>query len=266
MNVLAMEHLWRLLTENRSSFTVYVVVPAVAVTLACVLGSAAALSLDLFPSLRKYKIQERWNDGPTVWRCVRRVLLSKLLCEVPMIAAGYPMFLWLGIRKETPLPGAGTVLATLAVALVIEDAWHYFAHRSLHTRWAYNKIHYLHHEFTTPIGVAASYAHPLETLWTGFGTVLPVLLLRPHLFTMVLWIVVKQLQAIAVHVGYDLPWRPSRFLPFLVGARFHDRHHRRFNRNYAPNFVWLDRLLGTADEKDLGPRPAGADDPVLVEE
>ena len=71
----------------------------------------------------------------------------------------------------------------------------------------------------------------------------------------------------SVHVGYDLPWPPSRFLPLVGGARFHDRHHRRFNRNYAPTFVWLDRLLGTADEVNLGPRPAGAaEQPVVIEE
>ena len=40
-------------------------------------------------------------------------------------------------------------------------------------------------------------------------------------------------------------------------ARFRDVHailpdHERFTSNFAPTFVWLDRILGTADEKDLG--------------
>lgn len=262
-----MEEIWRTLVANCSDFTLYAVLPTVAVNLTYLVGSLACLSLDLFPSLRRYKIQTTFNDRAALRRCVGHVIGNKFLSEIPMTLAAYPIFVWLGVRKDLPLPGAGTVLVTLAACLVVEDAWHYFAHRTLHTRWGFKKIHHLHHHYTTPFGVAANYAHPLETLWTGFGTALPVLLLRPHLSTMILWIVVKQLQAISVHVGYDLPWRPSRFVPFLGGARFHDRHHRRYNRNYAPTFVWLDRMLGTADETDLGPRPAGAaEEAVLVEE
>lgn len=262
-----MEQLWRWLIEHGSNFTLYALAPTVVVNLAYLVGSLVCLGLDLIPSLRKYKIQAPVQDRRAWWECLRHVVINKFLSEIPMTFAAYPAFVWLGIRKDLPLPGAGTVLATLAVSFVIEDAWHYFAHRALHTRWGYKKIHWMHHRYTTPFGVAANYAHPGETLFTGFGTVLPVLLLRPHLSTMLLWIVVRQLQAIAVHVGYDFPWRPSRFLPFVGGARFHDRHHRRFNRNYAPTFVWIDRLLGTSDEENLGPRPAGEpEQPVLVEE
>ncbi|MSP63893.1 MAG: fatty acid hydroxylase family protein [Myxococcales bacterium] len=261
-----MENLWRLLIESCSDFTLYALGPTVAVNVAYLVGSVCSLALDRLPSLRRYKIQQRSNDRAALWRCVRHVVLNKFLAEIPMTVAAYPIFLWLGVRKDLPLPGLGTVVATLVASFVIEDAWHYFAHRSLHTRWGWKHIHFMHHHYTTPFGVAANYAHPLETLWTGFGTVLPVLLFRPHLATMLLWIIVRQLQAISVHVGYDFPWRPSRFLPFLGGARFHDRHHRRFNRNYAPTFVWIDRLLGTADEENLGPQAAGAAEvPVVVE-
>jgi methylsterol monooxygenase len=243
-----MEHLWRFLVEHCSDFMLYAIAPTIVVNLAWFGGALVGLWLDGIPSLRRYKIQERANGTPEFWRCVRRSLLHKLVAEVPLTFAAYPIFVFIGVRKDLPLPGAATVALTLAVCLVIEDAWHYFAHRTLHTRWAYRHIHYLHHHYTTPFAVAASYAHPLETVFTGFGTVLPVLLLRPHLATVLLWVVVKQLQATLVHSGYQFPWRPSRFLPFLVSAGFHDWHHRRFNRNYAPNFVWLDRLLGTADE------------------
>lgn len=253
-----MEALWRWLTSGRSDLWCYAVLPTVVVNLAWIGGSLVCLALDGLPALRRHKIQEHENGLGEFVRCARHSLRNKVISEIPLTFASYPMFVWLGIRREPPLPGVLAVLATLAVCLVVEDAWHYLAHRSLHGRWAFRHIHYLHHRYTTPFGLASSYAHPLETLYTGFGTVLPMLLLRPHLSTMLVWVAVKQLQAIAVHSGYQFPWRPSRFLPFLVSAGFHDRHHRRYNRNYAPNFVWLDRLLGTADESQLGPRPRGA--------
>ena len=260
-----MEHLWQQLTVGRSSFTLFALYPTIFVNLAWVAGALVCLALDLTPALRKYKIQERLNGTREFWRCAGHAIATKLISEIPLTFAAYPLFVWLHVQTAAPLPSVPRVLLTIAFCLVVEDAWHYLAHRSLHTRWGFTKIHYLHHHYTTPFGVAASYAHPLETIYTGFGTVLPILILRPHLFTMLLWVVVKQVQATTVHSGYQFPWRPSRFLPFLVSAGFHDRHHRRFNRNYAPNFLWLDRLLGTADEKDLGPR-RGREHPVIAEE
>lgn len=260
-----MQDLWRALTDGRSDLFLYAVLPTVAVTLAYLSGALVCLWMDHAPSLRPYKIQRRIHDGAAWWRCIRSLIFSKLVAEIPLTVVAYPAFVWLGVRKDLPLPGLGMVLITLAASFIVEDAWHYFAHRTLHTRWAFRHIHHIHHHYTTPFGVAANYAHPGETIFTGFGTVLPVLLLRPHLSTLLVWIVVRQWQAVSVHCGYDLPHRLSRYLPFLGGARFHDRHHRRFNRNYAPTFVWLDRMLGTADEKDLGVRPAGAPE-VAVDE
>jgi methylsterol monooxygenase len=261
-----MNDLWQKLVERSPAFVLFAILPTVVVNVTWLVGSAACLAMDHVDAIRKYKIQPRDNGTVEFWRCLRHSLKNKLLSEVPLTFAAYPLFVALGVSTRTPLPGAAAVLATLAFCLVVEDAWHYFAHRTLHTRWGFKKVHYLHHHYTTPFGIASSYAHPAETIFTGFGTVLPILILRPHLFTMLLWVMTKQLQAIAVHSGYQFPWRPSRFLPFLVSAGFHDRHHRRFNRNYAPNFVWLDRLLGTADERELGPRARGAPEMAVIAE
>lgn len=253
-----MDTLWQTLVSGSSDFTLYALWPTIVVNVTWLLSGLFCLGLDSIPSIQKYKIQHHVNETVEFWRVIRHSIRNKLISEIPLTFGSYPFFVWLGISKDLPLPSVTTVLLTLAFCLVVEDAWHYFAHRTLHTRWAMDKIHYLHHHYMTPFGMASSYAHPLETIFTGFGTVLPMLILRPHLLTLLIWVVTKQLQATAVHCGYEFPWRPSRFLPFLVSASFHDRHHRRFNRNFAPNFVWLDRLLGTADEKNLGPRAAKA--------
>ena len=66
-----------------------------------------------------------------------------------------------------------TDVATFQLALffVMEDFWHYFAHRGLHHKSIYKHIHKLHHEFSAPFGLAAEYAHPIEILVLGMGTV-----------------------------------------------------------------------------------------------
>jgi 4-alpha-methyl-delta7-sterol-4alpha-methyl oxidase len=240
--------MWRHLVEGRSNFFLYAVMPTLVVTAAYASGSVLCWILDALPSLRKYKIQPKVHPPAEWWHCIRHILFHKLTSEIPLTFASYPLFVWLGVSKDLPLPGAWTVVGTLAASFVIEDAWHYFAHRTLHIRWLYKHVHGIHHRYTTPFGVAANYAHPVETIFTGFGTVLPMLLFRPHLFTLLVWVVVRQWQAISVHVGYEFPWRPSRYLPILGGARFHDHHHRRPKCNYAPTFIWLDYLLGTAEK------------------
>lgn len=249
-----MEQVWQSFIRERSDFFLYAVMPTIVVTLSYLVGTFASWLLERAPSQAGYKIQAKVHSTSTWRECLRHVFFHKLTSEIPLTFAGYPVFVWLGVKKDLPLPGAGTVLVTLAACFVIEDAWHYMAHRSLHAKWAYAKIHHIHHKYTTPFGAAANYAHPLETLYTGFGTLLPVMILRPHLSTMLLWVVVRQWQAISVHVGFELPWRPSRFLPLLGGARFHDVHHQKFTCNYAPTFVWWDRLLGTADGSSSAPK------------
>ena len=249
-----MDALWLDFCRVRSDFFLYGVVPSITVTLAYLSGSLLCYVLDRLPRLRKHKIQSKVHDGRAWRECLRYVFFHKLTSEIPLTFAGFPIFVAIGVSKDLPLPSLGAVLLTLGAAFVIEDAWHYFAHRALHHKWAYAKIHHIHHKYTTPFGVAANYAHPAETIFTGFGTLLAVIVLRPHLATVLVWIVVRQWQAISVHVGYDFPWRPARWLPILGGARFHDRHHQRFTCNYAPTFVWFDRLLGTADEEGLGER------------
>jgi plant 4alpha-monomethylsterol monooxygenase len=243
-----MDALWLRLTEGRGNFFLYAVLPTIVVTLAYLLGSFVAFAIDRLEALRTYKLQPKVHDAATWRACLRHVFLHKLTSEIPLTFAGYPVFVWIGVSRDTPLPSVVTVFGTLALSFVIEDAWHYFAHRALHTRWAYKHIHGVHHRYTTPFGPAANFAHPIETFFTGFGTLLAVIVLRPHLSTMLVWVAVRQWQAISVHIGYSFPVRPSRILPFMGGAQFHDTHHRRPHCNFAPTFVWLDRLFRTDED------------------
>lgn len=248
-----MDQLWARFVDGRSDVVLFGVSSAVVVTLAFLAGTLVSWLIERRASLRPFKLQpKKQMTGADFRHAIKHVFFHKLTSELPLTFAGYPIFVALGIEAAAPLPSALTVIGTLALAFLVEDAWHYFAHRALHGAWAYRRIHHVHHKYTAPFGPAANYAHPAETLFTGFGTLLAVIVIRPHLFTVLVWIAVRQWQAISVHIGYDFPWRPSRFLPFVGGARFHDRHHEKFTCNYAPTFVWWDRLLGTADERGLG--------------
>ena len=83
------------------------------------------------------------------------------------------------------------------------------AHKLLHTGPLYKHIHKLHHQHAAPFGLAAEYAHPVETLILGAGTLSGPLLycwyMREfHILTMYIWVVLRLFQAIDAHSGYGM--------------------------------------------------------------
>lgn len=97
---------------------------------------------------------------------------------------------------------------------IIEDVLQYFLHRWLHTGWAYVNIHKVHHHHPAPFGITAAYAHPLEVLILAIPTYGGPLIFRPHLCTMYLWILIRELDSVHTHCGYEFP--PQRWLSTLI--------------------------------------------------
>lgn len=133
----------------------------------------------------------------------------------------------------------------------LTNSFHYWAHRALHWGPLYKKIHKLHHAFSAPFGLAAEYAHPLEILILGTGTIGgPILWCLAskgnlHIATMYIWIILRLFQAVDAHSGYDFPWSLRTFLPFWSGADHHDYHHSNFVGCYSTSFRLWDWVFGT---------------------
>lgn len=134
----------------------------------------------------------------------------------------------------------------LPLFLLIEDFSFYWLHRALHTPFFYKHIHKLHHQYKHPNSWAVEYAHPLEYAFVNaLGLFLGPLLLRPHIRTFWLWNVVRLLEGIDGHCGYDFWFSPFRYFPFRPGANVHDYHHSHNVGNYGSFFVFWDRICGT---------------------
>jgi sterol desaturase/sphingolipid hydroxylase (fatty acid hydroxylase superfamily) len=119
----------------------------------------------------------------------------------------------------------------------------------LHLPSIYPRIHKIHHEFAAPTGLAAEYAHPVETFFTGVGTVLGPLLFARHLLSVWVFLFLRLWETVDDHSGYDLPWNVTKLIPFWAGSHHHDFHHRTATGQRAGNFasvftVW-DRVFGT---------------------
>ncbi|CED83720.1 c-4 methyl sterol oxidase [Phaffia rhodozyma] len=221
--------------------------------------------IDQIPYFRKWKLQP--GKVPTAkqqWDCTKLVLLSHFTVELPQIWGFHPMAEYFGMSTHSvPFPSWTTMAWQVAIFFVFEDTFHYFAHRWLHTPMLYKHIHKLHHEFSAPFGLAAEYAHPIEVLILGAGTVGGPLLFAVasqtilkslgfdttlHIFTVYVWVIFKLFQAVEAHSGYDFPWGPRHWIPFWSGAEHHDYHHMAFVNNYSTSFRWWDHLLGTDDK------------------
>ncbi|KOS18218.1 Methylsterol monooxygenase [Escovopsis weberi] len=215
---------------------------------------------DKIPAFRKYKIQNQ--KMPTLkeqWDCCLMVLLSHFTAELPQIWFFHPVASYLGISFSTPFPSYFTMFWQICVIFCLEDSWHYWFHRALHYGPLYKSIHKMHHTYSTPFGLAAEYASPIETMLLGVGVVgspLVVLVLcgHLHLITMYIWIILRLWQAIDAHSGYDFPWSLRHFLPFWAGADHHDLHHEKFIGNYASSFRWWDYMLDTEAGADAHKR------------
>ena len=127
-----------------------------------------------------------------------------------------------GIHTQLPLPSLGEMAAQLLVYFLVEDYLNYWIHRLLHGEWGYQKIHRVHHEFTAPIGFAAPYAHWAEVLILGIPSFVGPAIAPGHTITFWLWIVLRQVEAIDTHSGYEV----YIFFPHL------------WNRHTTIDLVW----------------------------
>jgi len=201
----------------------------------------------------KWKLQQ--GKVPTAkqqWDCTKYVLKTHFTVELPQIWGFHPLAEFFGMATHSvPFPSWMTMAYQITLFFAFEDMFHYFAHRGLHNKRLYKHIHKIHHEFSAPFGLAAEYAHPLEILILGMGTVGGPLLWclasggNLHIMTMYIWIISRLFQAVDAHSGYDFPWSLHHWIPFWAGADHHDYHHEAFIGCYATSFRWMDHFFGT---------------------
>lgn len=220
--------------------------------------------LDLMPSMRKYKIQDKRPPTRAQYlECLRSVMLSHIFVEAVPIFGFHLVCGIFNISYRAPFPSLFTMCYQLALLFLMEDTWHYWGHRLLHHPYLYKRVHKQHHKFAAPFGLTAEYAHPIEVAFTGTGTVGSPLLLaylggNMHLLTIMVWITLRLVQAIDAHSGYEFPISLHHFLPIWAGADHHDDHHHFFLGNYASSFRHWDYFLGTETPATTRRRDKGA--------
>ncbi|KAL0331381.1 UNVERIFIED_CONTAM: Methylsterol monooxygenase 1-2, partial [Sesamum angustifolium] len=200
-------------------------------------------------SVGPYKIQPKvkMSFSDTLC-CYKSVMRMFFLVVGPLQLVSYPSVKMIGVRTSLPLPSLWEIVLQLGVYFIVEDYTNYWIHRFLHCKWGYEKIHKVHHEYTAPIGFAAPYAHWAEILILGIPSFLGPAMVPGHMITFWMWIALRQIEAIETHSGYDLPWTPTKYIPFYGGPDYHDYHHYvggQSQSNFASVFTYCDYIYGT---------------------
>ena len=137
---------------------------------------------------------------------------------------------WSGLTFKGKLPSTLTTVWQICVAYLGYDLMFYISHRALHSNLLYMRFHKQHHEFQTPVGLAAIYCHPLEMLLSNVGPLfIGTIIAGSHIYTVYMWTIFAVLGTMTHHCGYDWPWM------WYVDHQpnFHDYHHEKFNVNFG---------------------------------
>jgi len=139
------------------------------------------------------------------------------------------------------LPSSQLLVAQSIAFFFIAEIIFYYVHRALHVnKRLYARIHKIHHKWTAPVAMVATYAHPIEHIFANLATVsVGPMLCGAHPAVMLAYALMFQAEAYAHHSGY---WSDDMGL--------HDLHHEKFNVNFGLNGL-MDHLHGTYRVKGL---------------
>lgn len=187
-------------------------------------GLYTILDLTLKPEvLRKYKVQPKTNepvDKAKLTKVILQVLFNQFCVSMPL---GY--FSYIYLKGNSPpvreLPTLNRLILDLTVCLVLREITFYYSHRLFHMKYFYKRFHKQHHEWTSPIAVSASYAHPVEHVVANyFPAVVGIGVMNSHLITSWIYLTYLTVQTLSAHSGYHFP--------FHFSPEFHDYHHEKW--------------------------------------
>ena len=147
--------------------------------------------------------------------------------------------------------GWGYFFISVAVMLVLHDAYFYWTHRAMHHPRLFKLFHRVHHLSTNPSPWAAFAFHPLEAVVEAGILVIIPFILPIHPFAIALFLITMMIYNVYGHLGFEL--YPRGFSRSVVGKWIntsvnHNQHHAHFKGNYGLYFLWWDRIMGTLRE------------------
>lgn len=193
--------------------------------------------------LYKYKIQdipdERRKKASTnsLTKSILRVLFNQFFGTLPFLIGLVWVMKKMGYDPNIAIPVWWVALLQLAGMMLIEDVLFYTNHYFMHQKYLFKKFHKIHHEYRESIAIATHHVHYVEHI---AGNLIPVftgvLILQPHPFVVLFWILIVVMNALHTHSGYAFPW--------MSYSVHHDWHHYHVNGSFSAIGL-MDAIFGT---------------------
>ena len=137
----------------------------------------------------------------------------------------------------------------------VEDTCFHMAHRLFHSKskWLplYQMFHKQHHDFKQPYSISATYAHPLEQFLANFlPNLVGMFILGKHFHfsTFSIFGMLRIIETLDSHSGYDFPFSMFHLVPFGTGASYHYFHHTHNVGCYSSFFTLWDTVFDSNKE------------------
>jgi len=253
MQIRNAELVWEYMTSWTTEFVIITFGTFIIHEIAFLVLNLFYLGLDEFELCQSYKLHpDRKLKNEIKWNAFRSVLRGHVFQLLPVQAISYPLLKLFGFYSGLPLPTLSKFAFQFIIFNILEDTGFYWVHKWMHTRWAYSKFHYVHHEYTTPFSITGEIAHPVEFLLNFLFPIMvgPLLIgyfQGCHILTFWAWITFREMRSTDAHSGYNLPYHPLRLIGFVYGGPVgHDFHHQTYGRNSQfGGYKFWDWLMGT---------------------
>lgn len=139
-------------------------------------------------------------------------------------------------------------LGSLAVLIIAHDAYFYWTHRVLHTRWLFRHVHAIHHRSRNPSPWASYSFHPIEALIQAAFLPIILSLMPAHVVVLLVFVMHMMLRNAIGHCGFEIYPRDALRHPvwrLFTSTTHHHLHHERATGNYGLYFSWWDRWFQT---------------------
>jgi sterol desaturase/sphingolipid hydroxylase (fatty acid hydroxylase superfamily) len=205
----------------------------------------------LAPGLRARWLRPEAPDRASI----RREVLLSMSTALVFGAVGGLVFLGakahvLKLDDSPSAHGWPYFFGSIALLIVMQDAYFYVTHRAMHHRLLFRAMHLSHHlsRHTSPF---TAYAFsPLEALVHAAFVPLFLLVLPAHpiaLFVFLGFMIVRNVHG---HLGIELfpaSFTKSKLWSLSTTTTHHALHHERPGKNFGLYFTVWDRVMGTTD-------------------
>lgn len=214
-----------------------------------IIGSV--LILGVLEKLIPYRLE--WSEtqedvkNDTIHLFFTQILIGRIMEPIWLfVLAGATAWL-AGYYGSTIWPDHWTLLAQLALALLIAEFGRYWVHRAAHEVPLLWRFHAVHHSPTRLYFLNASRFHPVEKIIFLIPETIPFILLGTNPDCLILYAIFNSIHGFFQHSNIDIK---TGYLNYIFSlTELHRWHHSKkiyeSNKNYGNNLIIWDIVFGT---------------------